>query len=116
MHGSENENNKSSSLSSESPELLLHLQREILEAVAINNDHPANLTKLCLSSEKMLPNSAASIMLFDDTRHHLNVRVAPSLPENAIQQLNGLVPGPNAGSCGTAMYCRTPHLCRRHSD
>ena len=108
MHGSENENNKSSSLSSESQELLLHLQREILEAVAINNDHPANLTKLCLSSEKMLPNSAASIMLFDDTRHHLNVRVAPSLPENAIQQLNGLVPGPNAGSCGTAMYCRTP--------
>lgn len=78
MHGSVNENNIDSNLSSEKQELLLHLQREILESVAVNNDHTANLTKLCISAEKMLPNSAASIMLFDDARHHLNVRIAPS--------------------------------------
>ena len=95
-------------ISREQQEPLLQLQRDILESVAISNDHKANLEKLCLTAERILPNSVASIMLFNKTREHLFVKAAPSMPEEAIQQLNGLVPGPKAGSCGTAMYCKSP--------
>jgi len=91
-------------LSQDQQEQLLQLQRDILESVAINNNHTENLNLLCHAAEAILPNSVASIMLFDESRRHLNVRVAPSIPDDGIQQLNGLVPGPNAGSCGTAVY------------
>lgn len=89
-------------------EQLLQLQRDILESVAMSNNHTENLNKLCLAAEAMLPNAVASIMLYDENREHLIVRVAPSIPEEGIRQLNGLVPGPQAGSCGTAMFCKTP--------
>ena len=95
-------------ISHEQQKPLLQLQRDILESVAISNDHKANLEKLCLAAEVMLPNSVASIMLFNETHEYLFVKAAPSMPEEAIQQLNGLVPGPKAGSCGTAMYCKSP--------
>ncbi len=95
-------------ISHEQQEPLLQLQRDILESVAISNNHTANLEKLCLAAEIILSNSVASIMLFNETNKYLTVKAAPSLPEEAIQQLNGLVPGPKAGSCGTAMYCKSP--------
>lgn len=108
MHGSSDGSGIELSPPHNTQEQLLHLQREILESVAVNDDHKSNLIKLCHAAESMLPNAAASIMLFNDDRQYLNVRVAPSLPEEAIQQLNGLEPGPQAGSCGTAMYEKAP--------
>ena len=89
-------------------EQLLQLQRDILESVAMSNNHTENLNKLCLAAQAMLSNAVASIMLYDKSREHLIVRVAPSIPDEGIQQLNGLVPGPQAGSCGTAVFCKTP--------
>ncbi len=108
MSASQNRNDSEPNLSHADQDQLLYLQREILESVAVNNDHQANLTKLCRAAESMLSNAAASIMLFDEERQYLNVRIAPSIPKEAIQQLDGLEPGPQAGSCGTAMYNRAP--------
>jgi len=108
MASQTNASNSEISIPQEQQESLLQLQRDILESVAISNDHKANLDKLCLAAEIILPNSSASIMLFNETHECLFVKAAPSLPKEAIQQLNGLVPGPHAGSCGTALYCKSP--------
>jgi len=95
-------------VSQDQQEQLLQLQRDILESIAINNNHTENLNLLCHAAEAILPNAVASVMLFDETRKHLNVRAALSLSQQAITQLNGLVPGPNAGSCAAAMYYQKP--------
>ena len=89
-------------------EQLLQLQRDVLEMVAFDCATGEILDQLCLLSEAMLPNSVCSIMLFDETRSHLNVRSAPSIPADGIAALNGLQPGPQAGSCGTAVYTSAP--------
>ena len=89
-------------------EQLLQLQRDVLKMIAIGRAGNEILDQLCLLSEAMVPDSVCSIMLFDDTRSHLDVRSAPSIPEEGIEALNGLQPGPYAGSCGTAVYTREP--------
>ena len=89
-------------------EQLLQLQRDALEAVAVGEDTDRILDRLCLLTEAMVPNSVASIMLFDRTGTMLEVRAAPSIPPDGINALNGLQPGPAAGSCGTAVYTGKP--------
>ena len=88
--------------------LLLHLEKNILEAIALNKEPQVILDALCEAAEAIVDNSVASIMLFDDQRQSLAVRSAPSIPHDIIQQLNGLVPGEHAGSCGTAVYHSEP--------
>lgn len=83
---------------------LLHLEKNILEAVALNKDPQAILDDLCHAAESIVENSIASIMLFDDSRESLQVRSAPNIPETIVDQLNGLVPGNYSGSCGSAVY------------
>ncbi|MBT8428658.1 MAG: PAS domain S-box protein, partial [Gammaproteobacteria bacterium] len=89
-------------------EQLLQLQRDVLEMIAIGRGGKEILDQLCLLSEAMVPDSVCSIMLFDDARSRLDVRSAPSIPIEGIEALNGLQPGPYAGSCGTAVYTREP--------
>lgn len=89
-------------------EQLLQLQRDILAMIVSEQDSDRILAELCLLSEAMLPNSVASVMLYDITHHHLNVRTAPNIPAAGIAVLNGLEPGPAAGSCGTAVYTQAP--------
>ena len=60
-------------------EELLRLQREILEAIALGTRFGEVLDKLCRLIERMVPDSAASVMLLDRTSGALNVRSAPSL-------------------------------------
>jgi len=87
---------------------LLHLQRDILEMVARNAEYKTALDALCRATETLLPNSAASIMLFDPTHTFLEVKSAPSIPNEAVDFLNGLMPRPEAGSCGTAVFNNEP--------
>jgi diguanylate cyclase (GGDEF)-like protein/PAS domain S-box-containing protein len=89
-------------------EQLLQLQRDVLEMIALGHATDDILDQICLLSEAMVPNSVGTIMLLDQTRRHLDVRSAPSIPAEGIAALNGLRPGPNAGSCGTAVFTREP--------
>jgi len=98
------------SLSRDQTDKLLHLQNNILHSVATSTEHQLVLDELCKTAESMLPNSAASIMTYDDNFEFLTVKSAPSIPLIAIEQLNGLIPGDNAGSCGTAVYRNTPQF------
>ena len=89
-------------------EQLLQFQRDALEMITL--DRPTNeiLNGLCMLAETMVDDSVASIMLLDQSRSRLEVRAAPSIPREAIEALNGLQPGPDAGSCGTAVFKREP--------
>ncbi|MBN2816148.1 MAG: EAL domain-containing protein [Campylobacterales bacterium] len=87
---------------------ILALQQELLSLTAYENDTQSILNRLCSMAEALLPNSVASLMLYDITRSHLNVKAAPSISQEAIETLNGIVPGPYAGSCGNAVYKGEP--------
>lgn len=94
-------------LSPDEKDDILLLQQCILESVVRGFDHRDILDQLCELEEKLLPNSVASIMLLDE-QELLNVYAAPNIPTHGIAQLNGLRPGPGAGSCGNAVYCQAP--------
>ncbi|MCB1772006.1 MAG: EAL domain-containing protein [Gammaproteobacteria bacterium] len=87
---------------------LLQFQRDALEMIAVGRPTDDILDGLCRLAEAMVPNSVASIMLLDADRAHLWVRAAPSIPADGIDALNGLQPGPFAGSCGTAVFNEQP--------
>ncbi len=97
-------------LSNEQASLLLKLQRDVLAEVVQRGDAQSALELLCTTAEFLLPNSVASVMLFDDSRSSLKVRAAPSVPAEAIEALNGLKPGPASGSCGTAVFKGKPQF------
>jgi len=103
-----NQPDQGTQVSNQRLEQLLQLQRDILEMVAGDDSTDKILDELCLLSEAMLPDSVGSIMLFDETHEHLVVRAAPSIPPQGIAALNGLRPGPDAGSCGTAVFNEEP--------
>ena len=87
---------------------ILQFQLDVLNLVVLGYNHRLVCEKLCLLEEQLLPNAVASIMLLDAGDKNLNVFVAPSIPREGIEQLNGLKPGPGAGSCGNAVYRGEP--------
>ena len=89
-------------------EQLLQFQRDVLEMIAIGRPTQDILDGLCELAEAMVPNSVGSIMLLDADRTQLLVRSAPNIPVEGVEALNGLQPGPNAGSCGTAVFTDEP--------
>jgi GAF domain-containing protein len=91
-------------LSSAEQEQVLHLQQAILEAVARGSEPMEVINQVCHLEEQLLPNAVASVMLLDDSGEILNVLAAPSVPAEGVARLNGLRPGPGAGSCGNAVY------------
>ena len=98
-------------------EQILEMQRSVLELVALGENPQKTLDYLCETAELLLPNSVASIMLFNTEKTALSVQAAPNIPMEAVEQLNGLIPSENAGSCGTAVYMNTPqYVCNTLSD
>ena len=97
--------------------LLLQMQRNILYDVAVPLDDGKTLNSLCRAAERLPPDSVASIMLFNDDHTSLDVRCAPSIPKAAIEALNGLQPGPEAGSCDNAVFREEPvYVCNTLTD
>jgi diguanylate cyclase (GGDEF)-like protein len=101
-----------SDVSTEQANKLLSLQRDIMEKVAIDHEqeYQTVLNQFCKATELLITDAVASIMVFDETHSFLNVLSAPSLPADAIQALNGLVPSERAGSCGTSVYSNKPQF------
>ncbi|QOJ22705.1 MAG: EAL domain-containing protein [Gammaproteobacteria bacterium] len=87
---------------------ILQFQQEILQLVVLGNDYKEICEKVCLLMEQLLDNAVATVMLLDKEKHCMNVFAAPSVPEACIVQLNGLRPGPGAGSCGNAVFRQEP--------
>jgi len=95
-------------LSKQEQAKVLQFQQQVLKLVALGHDCVQVCEKLCLLEEQLVPNSVASVMLLDASEQQLNVFVAPSIPKEGVAQLNGLRPGPCAGSCGNAIYRQEP--------
>jgi PAS domain S-box-containing protein len=85
-------------------EALVSLQKEILETIAKGRPLKESLTTLVRLIESQMPGLFASVVLLDEDGLHVRHGAAPSLPEAFAKAVDGAAIGPNAGSCGTAMY------------
>ncbi|MBY0474305.1 MAG: EAL domain-containing protein [Nitrosomonas sp.] len=83
---------------------ILEFQQEILELIVLGNNYKEICEKICLLIEQLLDNAVASVMLLDKGKQCMNVFAAPSIPAECVTRLNGLRPGPEAGSCGNAVF------------
>ncbi len=83
-------------------------QRDIFELIALDRNEHDILARLCKMAEQIVSDAVASIMMLDPEDGRLYVLQAPSIPQEAIEALNGLTPGPDAGSCGNAMHQQKP--------
>ena len=81
-------------------------EREILSMIARIRDLPEILDVICVRMEHHLHGGKASIMILSDDGLHLRTGAAPGLPPAYLNAIEGLEIGPQAGSCGTAVYSR----------
>ncbi|WP_245448947.1 putative bifunctional diguanylate cyclase/phosphodiesterase [Phyllobacterium sophorae] len=84
-------------------DLLLHIQNEILEAVAYSDKLEEIANILCRRIENLVPGIICSILTVDD-KNRLHPLASPSLPDTYSRALDGLEIGPSVGSCGTAAW------------
>jgi len=89
---------------------LLQLQKRVVDLLAHSSQWHQSLEEICHCAELLLPNALASIMRYDNHEHCLKVVAAPNLDKEAVAALNGLKPGANRGSCGTALYANEPQF------
>jgi len=79
-------------------------QNRILERIAAGGSLPEVLTTLVQLIEAQTAGMLCSILLVDEDGLHLHHGAAPSLAESYVKAIDGMSIGPNAGSCGTAVY------------
>jgi PAS domain S-box-containing protein len=83
-------------------------ERRILEMIARDAPLEETLEKLVRVMEAQFAGLLCSVLLLDEDGQHVRHGAAPSLPNACTKAIDGLCIGPNAGSCGTAMYRREP--------
>ena len=90
-------------------EILISSQREALEAALSGNVIGPALDTLVRAVEEQAGHKAlASILLMDEDGKRLMHGSAPSLPQSYCAAIDGIVIGPNVGSCGTAACSGEP--------
>jgi PAS domain S-box-containing protein len=83
-------------------------ESRILEMIARDAPQEEILQKLVRVVEAQFAGLLCSVLLLDEDGLHVRHGAAPNLPEAYINAVDGLCIGPKAGSCGTAMYRKTP--------
>jgi signal transduction histidine kinase len=94
-------------LSGDEVTAVLDHQTAVMEEIASGASLSAVLDSVVRALEELMPASRCSILLLDDagTLRHGS---APTLPAAYSAAIDGLSPGPLAGSCGTAVYFGEP--------
>lgn len=88
-------------------EMLLALEKEALEMNALHQVSLKNTTDFLISGlERAFPGMLCSVLVKQDDSNTLETLSAPSIPKAFSDAVNGINIGPNAGSCGTAMYIK----------
>ncbi|HET9689894.1 MAG TPA: GAF domain-containing protein, partial [Acidimicrobiales bacterium] len=82
---------------------VLDRQSEVMERLASGAPLADVLDCVTTALEALMPASRCSVLLLDDGGR-LRHGSAPSLPAGYSAAIDGLVPGPAAGSCGTAVH------------
>jgi PAS domain S-box-containing protein len=85
-------------------ELFDREQRELLRGIALGTPLDAMLLRVANLYDDMHPGAMCSIVLLDAENRCLRASVAPRLPAEYAQAIDGVPIGPAAGSCGTAMF------------
>lgn len=84
--------------------VLLDRQMDVLELVASAAPVVEVLEAIITALEEMMPGAQCSILLLDSDDGRLRHAAAPSLSPAYLSEIDGLRPGPAAGSCGTAVH------------
>jgi signal transduction histidine kinase len=90
-------------LSGDEVTAVLDRQSSVMERLAAGDRLADVLEGIVVALEELIPGSRCSVLLLDDAgvlRHG----AAPTLPAGYSSAIDGLEPGPLAGSCGTAVY------------
>lgn len=82
---------------------VLDRQTKVMEELASGTSRSAVLDSIVVALEELMPPSRCSILLLDH-QGVLRHESAPDLPAAYSAAIDGLVPGPLAGSCGTAVH------------
>jgi two-component system cell cycle sensor histidine kinase/response regulator CckA len=82
--------------------------RDTLERLACGTPLARFLEELCLSLEQLLSEGRCSILRLDREGIRVQHGAGPSLSREYMALIDGAPIGPQAGSCGTAMYRRQP--------
>ncbi len=82
---------------------MIGLSNIILEMTAKGADLQATIDRLCAEIERMAPGILCSVLTVD-RQGLLHPLSAPSLPHDYCSALDGLVIGPDVGSCGCAAW------------
>ena len=86
-------------------EHLLAGQQRVLEMVAAGRPLAETLTAIAEFSEEAIPSMMASILIFDPESQSLRKGgYGRSLSPKFQEAIDGMKPGPEVGSCGTAAY------------
>lgn len=86
------------------PAALLAAQQRVLALVAANAPLAESLGAIARFAEKCIPGMLASILYFDPHSGRLRRGGYGALPASFQELVDGLVPGPASGSCGTCAY------------
>lgn len=86
---------------------MLNLRNIILEMIAKGADLKATIDRLCQEIETLVPDLVCSVLIVDRDGI-IHPLAAPSLPESYSAAFDGLMIGPELGSCGSAAYLRKP--------
>ena len=89
-------------------EALLSGQNRVLEMIAMNEPLEDVLESMVRLMESQSEEMLGSVLLLDDDKVHVRHGAAPNLPDAYNKAIDGVSIGPQAGSCGTAMYRGEP--------
>lgn len=88
---------------------LLNLQNQILETIVKGNaEFQQLLDILCHYAEVLVPDAVASVMLLQEEQELLKIQSAPSASRQIIEDLSGLKPSTEHGSCSYAIFTGQP--------
>lgn len=86
---------------------VLDRQTSVMEQLASGDTLSSVLDSIVVALEELIPGSRCSILLLDE-HGVLRHGAAPNLPADYSAAIDGLAPGPSAGSCGTAVHLNEP--------
>ncbi|MEN9705322.1 MAG: hypothetical protein RLZZ393_1201 [Pseudomonadota bacterium] len=93
-------------------EELLDTQRHVLALISRNAPLKESLAAIARFSESWIPGMKGSILRWEPESGRLREGGYGSLPPSFADTVDGLVPGPKAGSCGTCAYVKERVISR----
>ncbi|HLD65100.1 MAG TPA: PAS domain S-box protein, partial [Pseudomonas sp.] len=81
-------------------------QRDILSMISTDQPLADSLKAICQMVESLDVTARCSVLLVDKAQRQLHLGAAPSLPLAYQQAIDGMAVGPQACSCGTAVFNR----------